>query len=1170
MDNFFNIFNKEKRTEVFGVYKGVFPPYIISNIISNLDKTVLYIASDEKRAISVKNELEFFLGNQKVDSDDPCSPTIVEHIPWVDGSVYTDILPDKYSIGQRLGQLARIRFGITSPVIVTSIQSMARQTIPIHVFDKYCHLLGSGMVFERDQLIENLNESGYQRTDLVEDFGTYSVRGQVIDIYIPLYENPVRLTYFDDEIETIHFFDSDSQKRIREIHELLLHPVKETILSDKTNIREKLYTLADECGYPSSKTRYLLERFSTGDEFFGMETLTPAYHKNLIPLDNYFPENIYYILENPNEIKANWGNLISRETERYEQRKKENRIGINPEAFYLLPEKLNTHIIEKPGISFYAAGAENDSQIQLNPKSFALLATELKMARTESEEPLDPLKSKLNYYVENGKSVVLAVPDEPTSSPLVKILEESGFSIKFLPDNDNLTPYIQKNAIYARRGKVSHGFEIEEFNLALISEEELFGTKSKRGRKKKSGSIKPTSLEAIDIDDLVVHELHGIGKFKGILTMSPGGMVGEYLLIEYNGGDKLYLPAHKISKIGKFRGGSKEKTKLDKLGGKTWEKAKKKVTEKIKALAEQLLQLASERAQRKGFSFPVHDPLLYEFEATFPYEETQDQEIAISEVYSDMGKEMPMDRLVCGDVGYGKTEVALRAAVLAVLGGKQVALLAPTTLLVEQHYRTFIERLSSFPVSVGCLSRFQSKNKQKHVLQKITNGEVDIVVGTHRLLSKDIIFKDLGLLIIDEEQKFGVAQKEKFKFFKPNLDVLSLSATPIPRTLHMSVMGLKDISIITTPPQDRMAVRSYVAPTDNQTLKDAINRELSRGGQVFIVVPRVKGGTSKPINEWFELFKDLVPEANIAMAHGQMESSKLERIMVEFISGSYNVLVTTNIIESGLDITRANTIMIMDAHHFGLAQLYQLKGRVGRGKVRAFSYFCIPSFDKITPKAKKRLLALQRHTQLGSGFNLASEDLEIRGAGEVIGKKQSGTIATVGFDTYVEIVEEALNELRNEKPPVLNDPELNVDVSGYIPEEYIPEPTERLVFYRRLSTAENETVVSDHLSILEDRYGPMPDPVKILGHLMKVKTDLRLLNAMGLGLSGQKITIHLNESTNLDPESLIKFMEKDKKISFSGANKLSTILNSEKDPVSRLTTLRIILRNLISCVNSDG
>jgi transcription-repair coupling factor (superfamily II helicase) len=704
-------------------------------------------------------------------------------------------------------------------------------------------------------------------------------------------------------------------------------------------------------------------------------------------------------------------------------------------------------------------------------------------------------------------------------------------------------------------GKPAQSFASGRDAVALVTTADIFGERVHRAntRKKKAkdallGGVSDWSQLAVG--DYLVHQKHGVGRYHGLKKIAVGTVsilettaVGaatpkpleiDALHLEYDGGT-LYLPVYRLGEVQRYVGAEGHAPRIDKLGGVTWEATRSKVSRHVRALAEELLQLYAQRASMPGFKFPPADDQYRELEATFPFDETPDQQEAIDAVLTDMEAPRAMDRLVCGDVGYGKTEVAMRAIFRAVQGGKQAALLAPTTVLVEQHFRSLTERFKGFGVEVGKLSRFQSKGEQVEAVKKLTDGKLDVVVGTHRLLSADVRFKDLGLLVIDEEQRFGVAHKERIKKTKTQVDVLTLTATPIPRTLHLAMAGLRDLSIIATPPADRRAVRTFVSRVDDDTIREALERELDRGGQIFWITPTIgqmgqqeadhrlpndnRPQRKKPrdddrsIEEWAEYIRALVPRARVGIGHGSLTAEQLEKVMVQFVQGELDVLVATTIVESGLDIPRANTMFVSRADAFGLAQLYQLRGRIGRSKERAYCYLLVPEPEHITDEARRRLEALQRFTELGAGFQIASQDLEIRGGGELLGAKQSGSIAAVGFDQYVKMLDAAVAELRGEPIHSEVDPELLIEEPGFIPDDYVPDPGQRLELYKRLSAVVDDDEMKGVINEISDRYGPLPGEVILLGELMAIKAMARKLGVVALEISKNRIAIALPEGS---------------------------------------------------------
>jgi len=675
--------------------------------------------------------------------------------------------------------------------------------------------------------------------------------------------------------------------------------------------------------------------------------------------------------------------------------------------------------------------------------------------------------------------------------------------------------------------------------LACITEEEIFGSrKTRRSQRKESKRNKNRAfvqdLRELSIGDYVVHVDHGVGVYKGLSLgeipvsrmealqgMRPKRV--EVLIVEYNGGDKLFLPVTRLNLIEKLASKEGSSPKLDKLGGTTFAKTKARVRESVKKLADDLLSLYAARAARERPPYPPRDRTYAEFEARFPYEETPDQGRAIDEVMSDLESDRPMDRLVCGDVGFGKTEVALRAAFRVAMSGKQVAVLCPTTVLAQQHMRTFEQRIGDYPVKIEMLSRFVDKKHQTETLARLKDGTCDIVIGTHRLLSKDVHFAKLGLLVVDEEQRFGVSHKERIKQIKTEVDVLTLSATPIPRTLHMAIGGLRELSLITTPPADRRAVRTLITRWDDQVLRDAVQRELQRGGQVFFIHNRIDGLYDRAAR-----LQELVPTARIAVAHGKLSEVTLERVMSDFVDGEHDVLAATAIVENGLDIPRANTILIDRADMFGLSQLYQLRGRVGRSRERAYCYLIAPAPSQLSDEARTRIEALERFNQLGAGFQVASLDLELRGAGDLLGDEQSGNVAAVGFDLFSHMLEEAVAELRGQTLTVDIDPELTLDIEHYIPDDYVADVGVRLSLYKRLAAAESEEAVSELAAEMEDRFGKPPEPAMQLVRAMSLKPALRTLRVLGCEATGTRVALHFKDDTPLDAAVLASVVGKNK------------------------------------------
>ncbi|HME41764.1 MAG TPA: transcription-repair coupling factor [Syntrophorhabdales bacterium] len=707
-------------------------------------------------------------------------------------------------------------------------------------------------------------------------------------------------------------------------------------------------------------------------------------------------------------------------------------------------------------------------------------------------------------------------------------------------------------------GPLRRGFRTE--NIIVLTEEEIVGPKKRVVKKKWEGVDEfLNSFKDLAVGEYVVHMEHGIGIYRGIRKLKVGEYEKDFLLIEYQDDDRLYVPIDSLELVQKYIGGEKAQPKIDRLGSMRWKSTKSKVKTYVEDIAKELIQFYAERELAKGHAYPPEDEIFREMEERFEFEETEGQLRAIEEVLRDLQKQRPMDRIVCGDVGFGKTEVALRAAFKAVMDAKQIAVLVPTTVLAQQHYRTFVDRLKDYPVIIEMLSRFRSKEEQALVVERLNKGAVDVIVGTHRLLQKDIAFKDLGLLIIDEEHRFGVKAKEKLKFIKKDVDVLTLSATPIPRTLHMAVTGIKDLSIIDTPPLDRLAVKTSVVKFNDELIKKAVANELGRGGQVFFVHNVVHN-----IGVVHGHLKKLLPDAKIAVAHGQMRGSELEKIMLAFINNKYDILLSTNIIESGLDITNVNTVFINNAHRFGLADLYQLRGRVGRGKRQAYAYLLVPKEEVLTRDALVRLKVIEEMTELGSGLKVANYDLEIRGTGNLLGREQSGHINLIGFELYCKMIDDAVRELRQEGPEVEEfTPEINIPINAFIPDAYIPDETSKLLTYKRLSRIKDEVELSEMREELRDRYGTIPEPLENLLEIISLRLFLMRIRVKRLDYSGKQVAVHVTESTPLRMEKLLKLVKEDKgmaKILPDG----KIVLQADGGPREMIGSVRNMLMNIMA------
>jgi transcription-repair coupling factor (superfamily II helicase) len=1077
---------------------------------------------------------------------------------------------DRRTVMRRLALLYRLGHGHAPAVVVASAAAVFRRVVPPMRFADLCRVVEARSTLDREALIKDLARAGYGRAQVVEDPGTFALRGAVIDVFPPVYKHPVRIELFGDEVESLRLYDAATQRTLRPIDKVELHPVRETVVTAGADTRSRLLAAADQAAYPSSKTRYLLEQIERGEDFFGSEALAPIFHDRLGSFFDYLAPQTRVVVEDPTAILEEARRSFSRVRESALHRRAEHRLALDAEEFLLDEEQARLALAAWPRLEMRAVEITPSSadqvpaapRVRLTAEPNTSLRAELLHERGD-EDLGHALCERIRLWQAGGYCVCLVAPSRAHADRLAGVLQAFGLAPEAPRDHSEggaqhlLTRSAARPCLEILVGPLTRGFRLPDARLALVAEEEIFGARAHRAAPAASAPGFGDLAEIAE-GDLVVHDEQGVGRYRGLKKLTLRGVAHDFLHLEYDGGG-LYVPVYRIGVVHRFLGGTT--VPLDKLGGFTWQEKRRRVSAEARKLAENLLQLYAQRQALPGHAFPPPDVIFREFEETFPFEETADQDKAIAAVLADMQGEAPMDRLVCGDVGYGKTEVALRASLLAALGGRQVAVLAPTTVLVEQHAVTFAERLRDFPVRVASLSRFRSKREQRDTIAALAAGKLDIVIGTHRLLSRDVHFRNLGLLIIDEEQRFGVTHKERLKEMRSQVDVLTLTATPIPRTLQMAMSGLREISIIATPPADRLAIRTFVCGYDPELLREAIAKELGRGGQVFFVHNRVED-----LPKWTREVCVLAPGARVGMAHGQMPEAKLERVMIDFVDGRYDILCCTTIIESGLDIPRANTMIVNHADHYGLAQLYQLRGRIGRAKERAFCYLVIASEGALSAQARQRLEVLQRFTELGAGFQVATHDLEIRGAGEILGDRQSGLLAAVGFDTYTHILEEAVAELRGQPIRGEFDPEIAVDVPAFLPDDYIPDTGQRLDFYRRLAQARDQGEVRETLAELEDRYGPLPDEARLLGEVMTDKTLVRRTGARAYELTAGRMVLSAGVDAPLDPAKVMRLVQrKDSRWKLSPDMRLSYAFDDEEKR-DHLAAARKRLQEVVACV----
>jgi len=925
----------------------------------------------------------------------------------------------------------------------------------------------------------------------VEERGDFSVRGGIVDFFPPAYERPIRIELCDDRIESIREFDPRSQRSRGHHEELLLLPMKEFEMGPgkARAVVARLEARAEELGLNRQQRRSAVASIEEGIGFAGLEFLVPYFHDHPLPsVFSYLSEGTLVWLDQPSRIEEEVEKFEKLVAQREAQALEDGQLFPAPKALYLAETAWREAVssfrqIHSEALEILEPEARASSSLSL--KSYVNADLHGDQPQHGAEHSLTPVIERLNQW--NDQRVVF-VAQQPADAKRLK--ELLGYYDMDLPIVETPFRELPSGPPYRKLivlGGLTQGFRLPDEHLVLMTFEELLGKKrrERRVKKQEAPSHFITSLSELRQDDYVVHLDQGVGIYRGLTFLKVARTEGEFLLLEYQGGDRMYLPVDRINLVQKFIGAEGSNPVLDKLGGASWQKVKTRTRKSILAMAKELLQVYATREVSQGYSFPLPEQFYREFEAAFEYDETPDQERAIEDALRDMMQGKPMDRLICGDVGYGKTEVAMRAAFLAVMDGKQVAVLAPTTILAQQHVETFRARFEDYPVRVDLLNRFLTSKDVQRTVREVAAGLVDIVIGTHRLLQKDVHFKNLGLVIVDEEHRFGVAHKESLKKLRQTVDVLSLTATPIPRTLHMSLVGIRDLSVIETPPPNRLAVRTYVTRYDEGVIRDAILREINRDGQVFFLHNRVDS-----IERIGQKIMDLVPEARIAVAHGQMQAAALRRTMKAFQENQAQVLVCSAIIESGLDFPNANTIIINRAERFGLAQLYQLRGRVGRSARRAYAYLLIPPSGALTRDAEKRLRALQELDELGSGFKLAMHDLEIRGAGNLLGKQQSGQIAAVGFELYTQMMEETIRELKGEEGHVAIEPEIRLGIPAYFPDDYIPNTNQRLLFYKRLANLESEGQLAEIKDEIRDRFGSFPAVVENLFLVMELRRVL--------------------------------------------------------------------------------
>ncbi len=1136
--------------------------YLSSRIYSALKRSLFLIVPDLKSAECLEHDLRFFLA---ADAPSPLQYPAYNILPYKFISYHNE------TAAHRIETLYRLMADPTPQIVIATAEALLQKVIPRRAMNDYAELLLVGEDSERSRLIEKLVAGGYTRTTIVEEPGDFCVRGGILDVFPPLYSNPLRIEFFGDTVDTIRTFSTTTQRKIETISEVIILPATEAVVR-KENVIDvigRVRQRASDLELPVGKIRKIVDRIKSEGNFPGVESLIPLIYPELDTVFDYIAGSTLFILCGLEEIERQIKEFEERISTNYSEAVEAGRLCVIPEQSYLtrpqmwqaLERRRSLRIRMFPVLSPSASEKDPAYVYQPSVKDTGDIRARLKDPRNK-ENLFLPLVEWIKFNRQQGCIPLIACRNKSRADRLRTLLAPYGIRMRL---TDGIPGSVADDAdLFVALGIISEGFVWPDETLAVITEDEVFGTGYHRqARPKPRMPSELIAVEDLKQGDHVVHIEHGIGRYDGLVKLKLDGTANDYLLVCYKGEDKLYLPVDRMNMIQKYMGIEDVSPTLDKMGGKSWNRVKARVKKSAEKLAGDLLKLYAARKVAAGIGFDTIDEDLREFEAAFPYEETADQFEAIADIKNDMAQPTPMDRLVCGDVGYGKTEVALRASFIAVYNGKQVAMLVPTTVLAEQHFATFTQRFKRFPVRIECLSRFRSKRTQHAIVRDIKSGKIDIVIGTHRLLSKDVAFKDLGLLVLDEEQRFGVKHKEKLKTLRRNVDVLTLTASPIPRTLHLSLMGIRDISVISTPPEHRRAIITYISEFDDAVAVEAIRRELRRNGQIFFVHNSIES-----ITKIAAKIKDLVPEVRLDIAHGRLGEDELEQVMMRFFNRKIDMLVCTTIVESGLDIPAANTIIVNRADRFGLAQMYQLRGRVGRSDEQAYAYLFIPHESLLGKDAQKRLKVLMEHSDLGSGFQIAMSDLQIRGGGNILGASQAGHIAAVGYELFLELMENAIAEIKGEPVKQTLSPEINIPLSTFLPETYIPDIDQRLSAYRRLARMSDVGEIAEYKSELIDRYGRMPEEATNLLLKIMLKVHAQKAGVKRLDMDGATLMLTFSDAHQIRPAGIVEMIvSAPEKYELSPDHVLKARLDV-RNSVGLLGQVKNILKDLARHVNN--
>lgn len=1078
----------------------------ISEITEQNQNLTVVVTPDTRSAVRLSRVLS------ELSSQNVCLFPDWETLP------YDTFSPHQEIISSRLSALFHLQ-NAKKGIFLLPISTLMQRLCPPQYLQHNVLLIKKGDRLVIDKMRLQLEAAGYRAVEQVLEHGEYAVRGALLDLFPMGSAVPFRLDFFDDEIDSIRTFDVDTQRTLDEINSINLLPAHEFPTDDKgieffrTQFRETFSEIRRD-------PEHIYQQISKGTLISGIEYWQPLFFAEMATLFDYLPEQTLFVDMENNQTQGE--RFYQDAKQRYEQRKVDPmRPLLPPEKLWLNVDEVNRRLKSYPRITFKAEKVRSS----VRQKNLPVAALPEVTIQSQQKEPLGQLRQFIEHFKGN---LLFSVETEGRRETLLDLLS----ALKLKPKQIQSLEQIENEKFSLLVSSLEQGFIIEQsLPVAIIGEANLLGERVQQRSRDKRKTINPDTLvrnlAELKIGQPVVHLDHGVGRYGGLVTLDTGGIKAEYLLLNYANESKLYVPVTSLHLISRYVGGSDESAPLHKLGNEAWAKSRQKAAEKIRDVAAELLDVYAQREAKKGFAFKYDREEFQQFAATFPFEETYDQEMAINAVISDMCQPKAMDRLVCGDVGFGKTEVAMRAAFLAVMNHKQVAVLVPTTLLAQQHYENFKDRFANLPVNVEVLSRFKTAKEQKQILENLAEGKVDILIGTHKLIQSDVKFNDLGLLIIDEEHRFGVGQKEKIKQLRANIDILTLTATPIPRTLNMAMNGIRDLSIISTPPARRLSIKTFVRQNDDLVVREAILREILRGGQVYYLHNDVAS-----IENTAEKLTALVPEARVIVGHGQMRERELERVMSDFYHQRYNVLVCSTIIETGIDVPTANTIIIERADHFGLAQLHQLRGRVGRSHHQAYAYLLTPPPKMMTKDAERRLDALENLDNLGAGFILATHDLEIRGAGELLGNEQSGQIESIGFSLYMELLDAAVKALKEGREPSLEElteqqADIELRVPALLPDDYLGDVNMRLSFYKRIAAAESKAELDELKVELIDRFGLLPDATKNLLQITELRLLVEPLNVVRIDAGTQGGFIEFSAKAQVNPDKFIQLIQKE-------------------------------------------